>query len=228
MQFGRTVNPLTGVEPKRISNDPWTLGLLDPVTFELSDPWTLGRLGLLCRKGVCLQVWTSDRPFSGQTNNAPPTGGRPFPLLDDLPSAILYSAPCASHGWGTTAQQLCFFISFALTPLCVRSGADYNRAHRLCTSGVDARINESGSEYEEPKTGEKSATAHGPWCTAASLGLTHPAHSGSGSVGSANPNNAWVRRPHRPTSRSVWRAVQRPVRGGSRASRNRPTSRRAG
>ena len=126
------------------------------------------------------------------------------------------------------AQQLCFFIIFALTPLCVRSGADYNRAHRLCTSGVDARINESGSEYEEPKKGAKSAIAHGPWCTAASLGLTHPAHSGSGSVGSANPNNAWVRRPHRPTSRSVWRAVQRPVRGGSRASRNRPTSRRAG
>jgi hypothetical protein len=32
-----TVNPLTGVEPKRISNDPWTLGHLDP-----RYPWTLG------------------------------------------------------------------------------------------------------------------------------------------------------------------------------------------
>ena len=50
-----TVIPLTGVEPKRLSHDPWTLGSLGPRyswTLRPVEPWSNGSL---CREGACLR-----------------------------------------------------------------------------------------------------------------------------------------------------------------------------
>ena len=66
---GQNRNTLNKVTPKDYCKPPHgsrtqtalrtTLGPLDPTTLGLSDPWILGGLGLLCRKGVCLQIWSS-------------------------------------------------------------------------------------------------------------------------------------------------------------------------